>query len=500
VFEQICSAGRVARTLARSSASYLRSQLSDIIASVSRLPSGYGSCARADRTPGSAHSRAFYLFDGRVVPSCFRIVAVASNQAMPSCSSKGGKSKKRKPKPIDEEEEKELANAFAASSLGQITGITDETLAASAAGVPDEVYDNPPCDGCAKPFVGTMQCGQCQSVFYCCRDCQVSHWTSEHKAECAELKHQNEVTATQALQSFEETRGWSDLDFTSAYKAAVRLGLHDKIREVLELDKTSIVSRCRGDGEFICYTDHVMKVLFRGQRAEGKNSSGFSDLDGLRIKGYVRSHPDAFDTWLQASVKLIHAVLDRTTLMRNPLTHIAVHNAAHDVWQKWVLVFTSPVASRAILTPFPTTGCVDAISTSASGELVAAAAQRPKMCEDRARRIVFTLRDVIRLLNSVSDPRFDPDNKLASGVCFTAAAVHFRLQAFRIGVDAEAIYNLKDLKRTLKFGYLCIAPLAKTIHREGQHAELPRDERGHGPSLWAGAPLTCARKRCCNGR
>jgi hypothetical protein len=233
------------------------------------------------------------------------------------------------------------------------------------------------------------------------------------------------------------------------------------------LDKTSIVSRCRGDKEFICYTSLVMTVLFRGQRAEGTTSSGFGDMDGRRIKGYVRSHPDAFDTWLQASVKMIHAALDRTTLVRNSPTHGAVHKAAHDVWQKWVLVFTSSAASRAILTPFPSTDCVDGISTSASAETTK---QRPKMSEDRARRIVMTVRDVIRLLESrASDPRLDPGGMAEGCVCFTAAAVHYRLQAFRIGVNAEAIYNLKG---TIKLGYLAVAPLAKRFIEKGSALSL----------------------------
>jgi MYND finger len=243
----------------------------------------------------------------------------------PSASKKkgGGKSKKPKPKPIDEEEEKKLAEAFAASTMGQEIGITDELLAEAARKVPAGV-DNPPCDECSKRFGGTMQCAQCESVFYCGKECQASHWISKHKDECARLKQQNEAIAERVLSNF-EICNWRFLDSTGKYKAAVRLGLHDKIREVLDFDRITIVDRCRSYGEFICYTAGLTRTIFRGQRAEGRNqTSEVPVVDCLRIKKYVRSHPEAFDTWLQASVQLLHAVLDSTTRRRNPDTHHTV--------------------------------------------------------------------------------------------------------------------------------------------------------------------------------
>jgi hypothetical protein len=208
---------------------------------------------------------------------------------------------------------------------------------------------------------------------------------------------------------------------------------------------------------FLCYVHPVTKVLFE-QRAEGKTESASGNADGLRIKGYVRSHPDAFDTWLRASVRLIHAILDRTTLMQNPSNHSAVHHSALEVWKRWVIVFTSPAASRAVLTAFPPNE--DGTSKSAGGEVETEAAVTAlrKMSEDRARRIVETLRDVMRLLNSVWDPRLDPDNKVGGTVCFLAAVVHHRLRHLRIGIDAKAIYDLEGRSKRV---YEFIAPIAK---------------------------------------
>ena len=278
------------------------------------------------------------------------------------------------------------------------------------------------------------------------------------------MKKQNEETAQRVLVFFTLGGSWRPLDSTGTYKAAVSLGLHDKIRQVLDFDKASIVDRCRNGNEFICYTDRVILSLFRGQRAEGKTPSSnfaFTYMDGPRIKGYVSSHPDAFDSWFQASVQLLNAVFDRATL-RNPHVHRAVHKAAHDVWHTWALVFTSEVACRAILVPFPSTE--DRNSNSASGE-GDTTKQRCSMSEGRARRIVTTLRDVMRLMENASDPQQDPNSGVEAGVYSVAATVHLRLEEFKIGVDAEAILKLKGMQKQRYQRF--VLPMAKRTIEKG---------------------------------
>jgi MYND finger len=382
----------------------------------------------------------------------------------PSTSSskkdKGKKSQKPKPKPIDAEEEKKLAEEFLATSFGKDLGLTDEKFAAAGGGRAPTCPDNPPCDGCSQPFAGTMQCSGCESVFYCGRECQVSHWKAQHKAECAEMKQQNEETAREVLESFKEFRGWEDLDVAGAYKAAVHQGLHDKIREVLELDKTSIVERFNRDKVFVCYTNCVMSVLFRGQRAEGKMLTfkpAFNCVDGLRIKGYVRSHPDALDAWLQASVELLRVFTDRATL-RNPHTQQAVHKAARDVWTAWSLVFASSVASRAILADLP------AAAASSSGEEAESAEQRRKRSDDHALRIVTIIGDAVRLIGG-ANPRQDPSSVVEANVYTVAAMVHLRLLEYRSGVNAEAVLNPKGMKKQM-FQHVAI-PYAKRMIEKG---------------------------------
>jgi MYND finger len=385
----------------------------------------------------------------------------------PSSSSKkkkGGKLKKPKPKTSNEEEERKLAEAFKTSSLlGEQIGSFFENAEAQGDDAPP-LPDNPPCDGCLKPFAGTMQCAQCQSVFYCCRDCQVSHWISKHKFECAELKQQNEETAKRVLQSFKTMRGWKDLDVAGAYKAAVHQGLHDQIRSVLELDMElpdCIAERYRDGCEYFCYTHCVMTFLFRGQRAEGKAqrlTSSFNCMDGLRIKGYVRSHPDALDTWLQASVQLLRAVTDQT-LLQKPEEHYIVCEIVLDVWRMWSSVFNSSTGSRAILTPFPS-------SDNSSGEEVGTADQKRRSSEDHARRIVTTLRDAIRPFLLVSHTRTQFEF-LQATVFEVAATVQVRIQEYRIGIN---VVSILDLNGKFKFLFQHIAvPDAERELATGRH-------------------------------
>jgi MYND finger len=372
-------------------------------------------------------------------------------------------------KRIDEENEKNLADAFMATSIGRAVGSTrSEAEAETRASLANP--DNPPCDGCLSPFAGTMQCAGCESVFYCCRECQVSHWTSKHKAVCAELKSQNEVEAGKVLGRFEDASTWILLDMTRTYNAAVRQGLHDKIRRVMELDKINCSAgryRNAHSYTYTFYTEHVMNDLFRGQRAEGKGDAFpfvFDCMDGLRIKDYVRSHPDALDAWWQASVQLLHALTDRT-LLSNPDAHRALHKTAGEVWDSWCIVFTSKDAARAILTPFP---LLEARASNGSngGGLGQGAEQRGKLIEAHARQIVTILKDAIRLIDSDAGSRADPETSVKTCVCEATAMVQLRIQEYGIDIDVESILDWKGTDKRI-YQYVAI-PMAKRGIEKGR--------------------------------
>jgi MYND finger len=122
----------------------------------------------------------------------------------------------------------------------------------------------PPCDGCLALMCGSIRCCECESVFYCSRACQVSHWRRGHKFECAGLKRLNEEQAQAVLRNFfEDPHSWDLLATPGMYAAAVRLGLHDKIREALEWDRDCLRDRLRAGQDPMYYTGWIMPEIFR---------------------------------------------------------------------------------------------------------------------------------------------------------------------------------------------------------------------------------------------
>jgi MYND finger len=384
----------------------------------------------------------------------------------PSSSKKDAKSSSKKQqraiqKQIDEENEKKLVDEFMATALGQVAAITEAPIGHA----PSKHPDNPPCDGCQEPFAGTMQCAQCQAVFYCCRDCQVSHWSSQHKAECAMRKKQNDETARLVMGSFVDWQLWFCLDVTGAYNAAVRYGLHNKIRHAMGLDKADFsAKRYRDAGSCVFYIKYVMLILFRGQRAEGTSDVSipeFNCMDGVRIKDYVNSHPDALMTWLQASVQLLHALTDQTLLE----THDArqeVWVTAVRVWDSWAMVFTSKVASRAIFTPVPSSDAHAANGSNDSGTGEGAEQQRKRLTEMHALRIVTLLREAYHLILSDAGLASDPGADVKTCISEASALVQLRLHEYGImGINVEAILQLDNDEKKLY-----------------QHMALPMAKRG----------------------
>jgi MYND finger len=327
---------------------------------------------------------------------------------------------------------------------------------------PPRIPDNPPCDGCLKPFCGTMQCGKCESAFYCCRACQVSHWKSEHRGDCAALKILNEAKAQKVLEKFVEDQDWWNLlDKTATYKAAVRQGLHDKIREVLELDRDTLLDRYRAGHDELSHTHRVMHVIFRANRAEGNNPNG-SDMDGRRIKAYVTSHPDALLAWFHASAQLLKALVDPDAAKSsNALSTLTTD--ADDVWMGWVAVFANPVASRAILLPLPTisTGASSTDGASTKEEKAEQKHQRQARV-DHATKIVSIFADVISLARS----RLELNKReVWFNFLLAAAAVHVRLLEYKVPVNTELKYKLRG-KIRMFFHKVCV-PVAKATIATG---------------------------------
>jgi MYND finger len=328
-----------------------------------------------------------------------------------------------------------------------------------------------------------MQCAGCESVFYCCRECQVSHWTAKHKDQCSLLKRLNEAKARKVLGSFEDRHSWRLLDMAGTYRAAVHLGLHDKVREVLENDRSTLFDRFKAGQNLLCHTHWVMFVLFRGNRAEG-NDHNYSCMDGQRIKAFVRSHPDAHLVWLQASVQLLRAYLDRD-VARNPAAISVLNTVANEVWRGWIDVFTSPVASKAILLPPPTSvsspppkaGKDDGSPSSPAADAAAASAatkiskrelaERKRQASiDHATKIILIFREALSLPWTR-----EPDKAVQVSLRSAAAMVHVRLQDYQVPVNAQEMFKLKEMKRHM-FRNLFVPVARATIAKGGELDEL----------------------------
>jgi hypothetical protein len=60
------------------------------------------------------------------------------------------------------------------------------SLRATKQGIEAPTY---PCNSCGKQEVGCQAC-PCQTVYYCCKDCQVAHWKAGHKYACPKFGKQ----------------------------------------------------------------------------------------------------------------------------------------------------------------------------------------------------------------------------------------------------------------------------------------------------------------------
>jgi MYND finger len=301
-----------------------------------------------------------------------------------------------------------------------------------------------------------MVCAQCESAFYCCRDCQVAHWKSGHKSECSVLQRLNEAKAQKVLGNFFEDQGsWKLLDKTGAYKAAVRQGLHDKIREVLEFERDTFHDRFRSGEAVKVYTYMVMFTLFRAYRAEG-NSRKYWGMDGQRIKAYVTSHPDALLSWLHASNLLLTALIDRD-LASSYANFSALGEVAGDVWKGWVGVFTNPVASRAVLLPLRTPHLNSKDDSTVATRPTKS--DKREMAEwkrharhDHAKKIVSVFLEALNLPWT----REEPERVAYSQLRLAAAMVCVRLREYKVDVNTVFMVN----------GYAFIA-VAKALIAKG---------------------------------
>ena len=72
-----------------------------------------------------------------------------------------------------------------------------------------ETFDNQPCATCQKPT--TSRCSRCKKVYYCCRECQLKDWKTQHKKQCrsqSQPKAKAKAKAKATAKKTGSTSGW----------------------------------------------------------------------------------------------------------------------------------------------------------------------------------------------------------------------------------------------------------------------------------------------------
>jgi len=246
-----------------------------------------------------------------------------------------------------------------------LSGIDQERVALGLSPVkraPDDFVekpDVPSCDACGKSQSGHLICGRCQLAFYCSKDCQIAAWKSQgHKAECSGMKEESQrvakevvtVMADTTLSAVARVQGLEQLDSEGPYREAKKVGLNQVIQALMVEDMEHVQKRfTSGDYmERTAFCSSVSCTLFRGGRISRRGVATTRSIDESRVRSYVRSSPDAFCCWLEASLIFVMVPMDRKIFKNKPL-HAQLHQSARDILASWNQVFTNERVSKAIL-------------------------------------------------------------------------------------------------------------------------------------------------------
>eukprot|EP01083_Nonionella_stella_P198291 728158_1 len=314
-----------------------------------------------------------------------------------------------------------------------------------------EVPDYPPCDVCGKEFEGKLRCSMCHCAFYCGQECQKADWKKKHKKECAKMAQSCKDGATKfvdaitlyadlnsnfedayeirlkksepALRKLFNLPLWEALDNTATYKYAIGINLNGAIENLIKDDFHTFEKKHKlSSGSF---TELVMTLIFRNGRNIKPGTDFTTGVDAYRIKMYVRSSPTAFETWLQSSFLILHVFQTHAVeaAQNNDLIYLkGIRRTAESIVAKWIKVFKSSKASKAIL-----------LGPSKVADEAAI---------DRAKWIIQQISKIFYQFPEDSD-----ENKAIQRDFFLfTAMIEFRLLEFGIDVaeDLETMLMMKD--------------------------------------------------------
>lgn len=226
-------------------------------------------------------------------------------------------------------------------------------------------HPNLPCSHCGLPDA-RQKCGACLATFYCSRVCQKADWKL-HKKLCPLIKSEHTEWANEEgdivvecmlddnLDPIRRVENVESCDNTAIYNAAVKEGLFDALKHLFSEDSKaseqegSLVDRfnSKRGKDLVVYSQWIVPTLWRANRSAA--DTGMFKMSKSRVLGYVRSSPEAWDSWFDAAC--VTALLPTAVNSRryDGSVKALAHRAARDVWACFAGVFCDPVIAKGIL-------------------------------------------------------------------------------------------------------------------------------------------------------
>ena len=343
----------------------------------------------------------------------------------------------------------------------------------------DSIPDEPPCDLCGKAFSGRYACSKCSLAFYCSAECQTIHWKREHKQKCKLMKQRchddasrlvdllsspSADTTPMAISARFNNSVWEGVDEAGPYKIAMQLGLHSVIQDLMRDEIQSAQERFHSN-ILASYVQQLMCVLFRSGRCF--DSTAFSHVDPYRIRKYVKSAPEAFELWFEASMTIVGIFISHG-MERYKLGDEGyfwnVQRITRGIVSAWTLVWTSKEASRAILRNVALSEEEQEQERHANrntdGEAMVGAA--------RVRRAKWIINQLKRILNKFWDVDVPDNGAVEAHLNTFTAIIEIRLAEFGVDIGEDFI-KLLGLKGMRKMMYLDMAvPFAEGTIKKGR--------------------------------
>ena len=305
------------------------------------------------------------------------------------------------------------------------------------------------CDGCGEETSKRLKkCSRCESAYYCSAACQKADWkTGGHKLMCATLKTECERSGkavvdqlnNESLDPLSRVHGLERLDRQGPYTVAVRCGLHDAVRKLFEQEARLVQARFEA-GIYCSWVHMVVCMLFRGQRREIA-AGAFKKLDSSRVAGFIQSHVKAWDAWLDSAIALSDMLIKIRTVSR---THDGFR-AARDVWNTMHMVLTKPGPAQSIFFNEETK-------------------DNPAKLKARATTMAKKIKSAMDNIAGASEAQ-DPNSIVEANMNQAAAMLSCWCTKLNVGVDFEALLNLRGCRRSL---YKAMAvPIAEATIRKG---------------------------------